>query len=319
MNPEVNYLRISLTDRCQLRCVYCMPPEGIEKVAHGEILTFEEIIRVVSAVLGLGITRFRLTGGEPLVRKGIIDLVGRLGELTGVEDLSLTSNGLELARYAAALRAGGVTRINISLDSLDPHNYRRITRGGDVNRALQGIEAARQAGFREVKLNTVIMRGINEEDIFPLLDFAGEKRLPIRFIEMMPVTTSRIEGEERFLSAGEIKRRVEAKFSLKPLEVSLGCGPAEYYRGPGYLTIGFIAPISHGFCSTCNRMRLTADGKIRPCLASDLELDLKKVLRDGAGEEEIRAVFRRAAGRKLFTHDFASKRLSFRKMGAIGG
>ena len=296
-----------------------MPAEGIEKVAHEEILTFEEIVKVVKTALDLGITRFRLTGGEPLVRRGIIDLVEQLSALKRIEDLSMTTNGLELARYALNLKKAGVRRVNISLDSLNPDTYRLITRGGDLNLVQEGIEAALAAGFDQVKLNTVILKGINDKEIFPLLAFARRKKTPIRFIEMMPITTTRIDGMERFLSLEEIKRKIEDQIRLEPLRVYLGCGPAEYYRAPGQLTVGFIAPISRGFCTSCNRMRLTADGKIRPCLASDRELDLKGPIRGGGGQSAIREIILKAIALKPVGHDFASKIPSRRKMPAIGG
>jgi len=319
MRPKVDYLRISLTDRCQLRCVYCMPPEGIEKVAHKDILTFEEIIRVIRASLGVGITRFRLTGGEPLVRRGVVELVEEMGRLAGIDDLSLTTNGLELPRYARRLRTAGIRRVNISLDSVDSDTYRRITRGGELSRARAGIEAARHAGFDEVKLNAVVLKGINEEDIFSLLEFARRIATPIRFIEMMPISIPEIGGEERFVSVDEIKERIETRMKLDPLGVYPGCGPAEYYQAPGSLTVGFISPISRGFCTLCNRMRLTADGKLRPCLASDRELDLREALRDTSGNLPIREVILRAISLKPSGHDFASKIPSRRKMPAIGG
>jgi len=313
-------LRISVTDLCNLRCVYCMPPEGVEKIKHEEILTFEEITRVVKAALGMGINRFRITGGEPLIRKGILRLVEEMGRLEEIEDFSMTTNGLLLSSLAVPLRESGIQRVNISIDSLKPDTYRRITRGGDLWQVLRGIEAARKAGFNEVKLNTVILKGINENEIFSLLNFAREKKLAIRFIEMMPISTEKIEGESRFLSLDEIKRRIEKKMPLEFLKSYPGCGPAEYYRTEDKkLTMGFIAPISHNVCRFCNRMRLTAEGKLRPCLASDWELDLRKVLREGGGKEEIQDVLLRGIAGKPAAHKFGIKKEFKRKMVAIGG
>lgn len=316
----VNYLRISVTDLCNLRCVYCMPPGGVEKIRHEEILSFEEIIRVVKAALGIGITRFRITGGEPLVRKGILRLVEKMGKIEDIEDFSMTTNGLLLDPLAPSLRKAGIQRLNISLDSLTPETYRRITRGGDIALVLKGIEAARRAGFNEVKLNTVILKGINEGEIFSLLDFAREKKLAVRFIEMMPISAELIEGESRFLSLDEIKRRIEEKLPLEFVKSYPGCGPAEYYQtADKTLTIGFIAPISHNVCRFCNRLRLTAEGKLRPCLASDWELDLRRIVRGGGNEEDIQEVLREGIEGKPEAHKFGRKKEFKRKMVAIGG
>ena len=317
---KVDYLRISVTDLCNLRCVYCMPPEGIGKLAHGDILSFEEIVRTVKAALGVGISRFRLTGGEPLVRKNVIELIGELGNIEGIEDFSMTTNGLLLSEFAVPLREAGIERLNISLDSLDPETYREISLGGDLETALAGVEAARQAGFQEVKLNTVILKEINDGEIFKFLDYARRKQLTIRFIEMMPISTELIGGKCRFLSLEEVRRRIEREIPLELVREYPGCGPASYYRSEDKtLTVGFIAPISHDVCRFCNRMRLTAEGKLRPCLSSDWELDLKEVLRGGGGESDIRKVLLEGIAGKPLAHRFGQKREFKRKMVAIGG
>ncbi|MCX6348611.1 MAG: GTP 3',8-cyclase MoaA [Candidatus Aureabacteria bacterium] len=317
---KVDYLRISVTDLCNLRCVYCLPPEGVAKIAHQEILTFEEILKVVKAAVVLGIRHFRLTGGDPLVRKGILDLVREMGRTAGIEDLTLTTNGLLLDRFAADLKKAGVKRLNVSLDSVNPETFRRITRGGDLAAVLAGLRAAREAGFAAIKLNAVVLKGINDGEVFELLDYAREGGHPIRFIELMPISVAEVEGENRYLPVSELRQRIEEKIPLETEGTKPGCGPAEYFRSrDGRLLIGFIAPISRAFCLRCNRVRLTAEGKLRPCLSSDWELDLRAVVRGGGGEEKIRELLSRAIAGKPAAHRFGEKGVSRRKMVSIGG
>lgn len=316
----IDYLRISVTDLCDLRCLYCMPPEGVAKMAHGEILTFEEILRVVRAAVSLGIRHFRLTGGEPLVRKGILDLIREMGKTPGIADLTLTTNGTRLEEFAADLRKAGIGRLNVSLDSVRPETFRRITRGGDLSAVLRGLKAARSAGFSAIKLNAVVLKGINDAEVFDLLEYAREGGHPLRFIELMPVSVSEVEGEDRYLPVSVLRRRIEERIPLATQGTKPGCGPAEYFRSrDGRLLIGFIAPISRVFCRSCNRVRLTAEGKLRPCLSSDREVDLRALLRGGGGEEEVGELLARAIAAKPASHRFGETGVSHRKMISIGG
>jgi cyclic pyranopterin phosphate synthase len=317
---KIDYLRISVTDRCDLRCLYCMPPEGVAKMAHGDILTFEEILKVVRAAVPLGISHFRLTGGEPLVRKGILDLVREMGKTPGIEDLTLTTNGIRLEGLAADLKKAGIGRLNVSLDSVHPETFRRITRGGDLTKVLRGLSAARSAGFAALKLNAVVLKGINDAEVFDLLDYARAGGHPIRFIELMPVSVATVAGEDRYLPVSDLRRTIEQRIPLETEGTKPGCGPAEYFRSrDGRLLIGFIAPISSVFCRSCNRVRLTAEGKLRPCLSSDREVDLRSALRGGAGEREIGALLAQAIAAKPASHRFGETGVSRRKMVSIGG
>lgn len=313
----VKYLRISVTDLCNFRCFYCRPAEGVKKIPHSEILRFEEIALTARAAAGLGIRSFRVTGGEPLVRRGIVELLQLLAAVPGVEDLALTTNGALLAGLAGRLRRAGVGRLNVSLDSLRPERFSSITRGGNLSAALAGLEEARAEDFSEIKLNTVVIRGVNNDEIFELVEFAGRRRLCIRFIETMPMGGGR--GPDRFVSLREVKRMLGSRWNLELVERRGGCGPAEYWRTPEGFTVGFIAPISACFCSSCNRLRLTADGMVRPCLASDREFDLKRVIRSGGGVEEIAEILRRAVSAKPASHGFGEGFVSRRRMVSIGG
>lgn len=335
---RIDYLRISVTDRCNLRCVYCMPSEGVPWRDPADILTFEEIERFAAAAVEEGISKIRLTGGEPLVRKGIVEHVARLRAITGIEAIAVTTNGVLLPRYAADLASAGLTRVNISLDSLDPEVYRSITRGGRLEDALAGIEAAFEAGMDPIKINAVVVRSLDQD----LLSFARmtlDRPLHIRFIEYMPVGG---EGEptpggacssesgagawtiEDHVPSDEVVARLSAEglaAGLGELEVVArdaapgGWGPATYYRFPGAVgTIGVISPLSHHFCGECNRLRLTADGKLRTCLFSDDELDARGVLRGGG---DVRALIRAALAAKPESHNMRVG--TIRRMSQIGG
>jgi cyclic pyranopterin phosphate synthase len=300
----INYLRISVTDRCNLRCVYCMPAEGIELMSHNDILTYEEIYTVARAAAGLGINKLRLTGGEPLVRLGLPSLVQMLAKIDGVDDISLTTNGVLLGRYASELKSAGLRRVNVSLDSLKPDRFKLITRiGDDLNEVLKGIEVARAVGLEPVKINVVVMAGINDDE---LLDFAAktiDEGWQVRFIELMPLVG---RDTTQFVSASEMKRRLEPLGELTPYLPSVGNGPAKYFRLPHAKgAIGFITPISEHFCFQCNRMRLTADGKLRPCLLSDYEVDLKQPLRSGISLEGLEELFKKAVANKPERHNLA--------------
>jgi len=302
----INYLRISVTDRCNLRCVYCMPAEGIRLMSHNDILSYEEIYTVAQAAAGLGINKIRLTGGEPLVRAGLPKLIQMLAKIDGIDDISLTTNGTLLGRYAGELKSAGLRRVNVSLDTLKPDRFKLITRrDNNLGKVLEGIEAARAVGLNPVKLNMVVMAGVNDDE---LLDFAARtvsEEWHIRFIELMPFIG---EGTPpRFVSASEMRERFEPMGELTPCLPSVGNGPAKYFRFPQAKgTVGFITPISEHFCFQCNRMRLTADGRLRPCLLSDYEVDLKQPLRSGLSSSGLRGLFKEAVANKPLRHQLAN-------------
>ncbi|NLX37288.1 MAG: GTP 3',8-cyclase MoaA [Chloroflexi bacterium] len=327
----INYLRVSVTDRCNLRCVYCMPPEGIGPIAHDQVLRFEEIARVVDAAVGLGVRRVRLTGGEPLVRRGIAHLVALLRRLRGLEELSLTTNGILLADMAAELKHAGVDRVNVSLDSLDSERYAAITRGGSLPRVLSGIETARQVGLNPVKVNMVVMRGVNDDETLAMARQSVEQGWHVRFIEMMPLGIAQhlcgesegsLDGfEARVVSNSAVRSGIESFYgALEPTELASG-GPAETWRVPGSGgSIGFISAVSHGFCSSCNRLRLTSEGGLVPCLFSDAVVDLREPLRRGADLAELQTLIRSAVALKGSGHHLAEHRVETdHEMSRIGG
>jgi cyclic pyranopterin phosphate synthase len=324
-NRPISYLRISVTDRCNLRCVYCMPPQGVPKRPHDEILRYEEIETVARAAAELGITKVRLTGGEPLVRPGIIDLVRMLARVESIDDLAMTTNGILLGDYAQALAQAGLQRVNVSLDTLRPERFRRITRCGELEDVLAGMQAAREAGLEPVKINTVVIRGINDDEV---VDFARKTAEPgwhVRFIELMPIGSGGAINDawrNQVVPAKEIRRQIETTLGeLQPAKVLPGGGPARYYRLPDAKgTLGFITPISEHFCTQCNRLRLTADGHLRPCLLSDTEIDLRTPLRAGADVEQIKALIVQAIERKPKRHHLDECQVpEGRVMSEIGG
>ena len=290
-NRPISYLRVSVTDRCNLRCVYCMPPEGVPWRPHEEILRYEEIETIVRAAAELGINKVRLTGGEPLVRKGLVDLVRMLARIPGIDDLAMTTNGTLLARYAEELKAAGLKRVNVSLDTLRPERFRRITRLGELSDTLEGIAAAKKAGLVPVKINTVVIRGLNDDEVVDFARLTVEGDWHVRFIEVMPLGDNAEWAGNGYVPMDEVRARIEGELGeLIPAKMR-GSGPARYYRLPGAKgTVGFITPISEHFCHRCNRLRLTADGRLRPCLLSDYEIDLRTPLRRGASAEEIKAL-----------------------------
>lgn len=298
---EINYLRVSVTDRCNLRCRYCMPEEGVVLKGYRDILSLEEIARLVSCAAELGIKKVRLTGGEPLVRRGLAGLVQLIGDVSGIEEIALTTNGMLLPRHAGELKAAGLDRVNISLDTMDPEKFRYITRSGILDRVLAGIEAALAAGLGPVKLNMVVVKGFNDDEILDFARLTLGRPLHVRFVELMPVGEGRGEG---FLPLGEVRERIAAHFSLEPRHDLPGNGPADYYTIPGAAgRIGFIAAMSRRFCKSCNRLRLTTDGKIRPCLQKEIEVDVMRLLRSGADDAALREAFRQAAAVKPEKHD----------------
>jgi cyclic pyranopterin phosphate synthase len=326
---RISYLRVSITDRCNERCTYCMPQELQEWLPRDEILTFEETLRVIRVAAELGVSKIRITGGEPLTRRGVLDLIRQLPKIPGLDDIGLSTNGTLLARavepnltMAAALRGAGVRSINISLDTLDRDVYSQIT-GRDLHgQVLDGIEAAIAAGVDQIKLNAVLMRSRNEDQLIPLIEFAAARNLILRFIEMMPVSTNEVLDERNFVSVFEAKRAIEARFgSLIPEPQFHTNGPATYYQIPGHQQrVGFIGAMTNlHFCESCNKLRLTCDGKLRPCLGSYLEFDIMKPLRGGASDEELKKFFLDVVDRKPEQHDFRNNYQPNRKMIAIGG
>ncbi|NQT47546.1 MAG: GTP 3',8-cyclase MoaA, partial [Chloroflexi bacterium] len=302
----INYLRISVTDRCNLRCVYCMPAEGISLLSHSEILSYEEIGMVVRAAAGIGINKVRVSGGEPLVRAGLVNLIRMLDQIEGIDDISLTTNGVLLKDQAAELKEAGLRRVNVSLDSLKRECFLKVTRHDKLTAVLEGIEEAKKVKLEPVKVNVVVMRGVNDDELpdFALLSKEGWH---IRFIELMPLLNGGIPMPE-FVSAEEMRHRLSPLGYLEPCSAPTGVGPAKYYRLPGASgTIGFITPVTEHFCFRCNRLRLTADGKLLPCLLSDQEIDLKHTLRTGASLEQIRDLVLKAIAAKPEGHRMAQQ------------
>ncbi|MEC8918647.1 GTP 3',8-cyclase MoaA [Salinicola sp. LHM] len=283
---QVRYVRISVTDRCDFRCVYCMSEE-MTFLPRTQVLSLEELSQVARAFTELGVEKIRLTGGEPLVRKGIDELVTDIGALPGLKDFAMTTNGAGLRRHARALREGGMTRLNVSLDSLDPERFKRLTRTGDLAKVIDGIHAAQDAGFERIKLNAVILRGRNDDEVLDLVDFAREEQLDISFIEEMPLgDVSDHSRGETFYSSDDVQASIESRYALIPSpETTLG--PSRYFRMPDSDSrVGFISPHSHNFCSTCNRVRVTVEGRLLLCLGNEHSVDLRATLRQYPGELE---------------------------------
>ena len=288
----ITYLRISVTDRCNLRCTYCMPEAGLPWIPKPDILTFEEIERVVRAAASVGVRSIRLTGGEPLVRRDLVELVARLAAIEGISDIALSTNGLLLAEHAAALAAAGLRRVNVSLDSLRPGRFEAIARRPGLERVLAGIEAAIEAGLAPLKLNCVVMRGQNDDELADFAALTRERPVFVRFIELMPVVENAAGQRDAYVSADEILERVRAIGRIEPSPGPGGNGPARYFAFPGARgAVGVISPLSHDYCETCNRVRLTADGRLRLCLFGDHEIDLRGPLRAGAERADLAALF----------------------------
>ncbi|WP_346353782.1 GTP 3',8-cyclase MoaA [Azotosporobacter soli] len=300
----IDYLRVSLTDRCNFRCRYCMPKQGVVLRDHYEILRYEELLRLIVLFGQRGIRKVRLTGGEPLVRKGIVEFIRTLAGLGSLEDISLTTNGSLLAQSAAALKEAGLRRINISLDTVDPERFTEITGGcGRVEKVLEGLNEALRVGFQPVKINVVLSEAFQESDLHWFLELVRQKPVHVRFIEYMPIGPVALKGG---LQIAEIKRLLAqlAKSPLLPLKnVVYGQGPARYYHlADSRGTFGFIAPLTEHFCGECNRLRLTADGKLKPCLLGEAEIDLAGPLRGGASDQELLQLFDRAVCQKPSGH-----------------
>ncbi len=319
----ISYLRVSVTDRCNLRCVYCMPEEGVPTIPHRDILRYEELERIVRVAVGMGINHIRLTGGEPLVRKGIVELVAALAAIPGLDDLSMTTNGTLLARYADDLAKAGLQRVNISLDTLDPERFRRTTRLGSLAEVLAGREAALRAGLRPVKINTVVIRGLNDDEVVELARQTLQPDWHLRFIEVMPLGSGTHWAGDGVVPSAEIRARITAALGeLTPVHGKTGIGPARYYRLPhAEGTLGFISAISEHFCATCNRLRLTSDGQILPCLMSNRSIDLRTPLRAGVDDATLHEIFEQAIRAKPRGHHLAEGilPLNVRPMSGIGG
>lgn len=300
---KLEYLRVSVTDRCNLRCVYCMPAEGVECIGHDEVLRYEEILAVVRAGADLGVRRVRVTGGEPLVRKGLVPFIAQLAAMPGIEEVALTTNGLLLNGLAGELARAGLTRINVSLDSLKQDTFARLTRGGRVAAVLAGLEAAAAAGLEPLKINCVVIRSLNDDEVFDFAALTVDRPWHVRFIEYMPIGESpELSWPEHFVPIDEVRQRLSQRWRLTPARQPVGNGPAVYVRLPGARgTVGFITPMSEHFCASCNRLRLTADGRLRSCLLAGGEVDVKALLRggDGVGLQEA---FRRAIRLKPLDH-----------------
>lgn len=295
---EINYLRISVTDRCNLRCRYCMPAAGYaDIIPREEILSFEEIVRVAEAAAKLGIRKIRLTGGEPLVRHNVVDLISKIHEIEGIEEIGITTNGILLPEMAEDLKKAGVTRVNISIDTMDPEKYKRITRGGDLNRVLAGIEAAKKAGLTPVKLNVVALGGFNEDEFGDFIELTRRENYIIRFIELMPIGHADVGDSYGFISNQEILSRFP---ELVPMENEKFSVSDDYRLPDGKGKVGFISALSHHFCASCNKIRLTSDGKIKPCLHSNEEIDMKGPL--AVSDEAVLEALDRSIHHKVEHH-----------------
>jgi cyclic pyranopterin phosphate synthase len=300
----INYLRVSVTDRCNLRCIYCMPPQGVEKDPHADILRYEELALVIRAAAEIGITKVRLTGGEPLARLGLSEFVRMIAAIPGIDDLSMTTNATLLAGQAERLAEAGLHRVNVSLDTLDPERFAAITRRGRLEDVWAGIAAARAAGLTPIKFNMVVVRGLNDDEI---VDFARKtlsEGWHVRFIELMPIGANAGWAGDGSVPIPEVRARIESELGpLEPIHGPRGNGPARYHQLAGAEgTIGFIGALSGHFCPTCNRLRLTADGRLRPCLLNEREIDLRAALRSGADVETVRDLLAQAIQSKPKRH-----------------
>lgn len=316
---SIDYVRISLTDRCNLRCVYCMPESGVVSLRHEEILTFEEILRVTEALSRLGIRHVRLTGGEPMARKGCLELAAQLKRIPGVERLSMTTNGLLLEGQIQRAKAAGLEAVNLSLDTLNPQDYRRITRGGDLHTALRVMEDALSAGM-QVKINVVPVRELNETGLMELAALARERNISVRFIELMPVGCGAALSP---IPSDEVEAMIRETFGpLSRVDTPQGSGPARYMKPAGFRgSLGLISAISHEFCERCNRVRLTADGFLKLCLNHRAGLDVRGLLRGGVSDVQLEEALREAIARKPRRHGFGQEidDREERRMHAIGG
>jgi len=321
-NRKITYLRVSVTDRCNLRCIYCVPVNDLKLLNHGEILSYEEILKVLQAAAEIGIEKVRLTGGEPLVRRNVVHLVESVCQVSGFKDVSITTNGVYLKEKAKEIFDAGVHRINVSLDTLNPTKYAKITGRDRFHNVWEGLQEAEVLGFSPIKLNVVAIRGINDDELFEFAQLSRQRPYHIRFIEYMPIGQDSQWRPEKYISSDEIKSELDTFSPLHEVPRSTLDGPAERYRFESARgEIGFISGLSHHFCPVCNRLRLTADGKLRPCLFADDEVDIKTPLRTGCSQEDLKGLFEEAIARKPRQHDAKSqgKSVGHRPMSAIGG
>lgn len=318
----IDYLRLSITDRCNLRCRYCMPENGIESLAHHDVLSYEELLRLTRIAVTLGVRKVRITGGEPLVRRGLVGFIRQLRELAPTLELALTTNGILLAPLAAELKDAGLNRINVSLDSLRPERFREISRRDGLSDVLAGLQRAAEVGFAPIKINMVPIRGVNDDEIEAFAELARHAPWEIRFIEYMPVSVGLDYSPAQRVSADEIIERLQRLGPLEGVSAAASAGPANTYRIAGYVgLVGIIPAVSQHFCAECNRLRLTADGRLRPCLFSTEEIDLRSRLRAGAGDAELSELLLQATKCKPLGHRIGSEDFSpaSRRMHGIGG
>ncbi len=321
-NRHLNYLRISITDRCNLRCIYCMPRGGLPKLRHRDILTYEEILRLARIATRLGVRKIRLTGGDPFMRKGLFDFIPKLTALPGLEDVSLTTNGIYLKANLEKIRASGIKRLNVSLDTLQREKYRKIAGYDGLEVVWEAIEHAWKLGFDPVKINVVAIKGINDDELLDFARLSLQYPFHVRFIEYMAIGVTALDVPLEHIPSSLIREKLEELGTLSPIPRSEYGGPAKRFRfegAPG--EIGIISPVTNHFCHVCNRLRLTASGRLRPCLLSDQEEDLRGPLRDGASDSELSAIFLRAASKKPHAHHPASEHpIPFSgQMSSIGG
>lgn len=311
---RIHYARISITDLCNLRCLYCMPEEGVPKKDCREILRIEDFVEIAQVIVELGIDKIRISGGEPLVRRGVLTLMGEIGKIDGIKDFAITTNGVLLPKYAHALCEAGVRRVNISLDTFDAEKYRMITRGGDINNVLKGVSAAFEAGFHRIKINVVLIKGFNDDEIPRFVELTREEPIDVRFIELMPFDSQQNFAYGRYLPGNAV---LEICDDLQEEPRDDPSSPARYYRLLGAKgRVGLIEPMSHGFCGQCNRIRITADGHILSCLHSKNEIDLKPAL---GNRDALKTLILRAVSEKPMTHRLSEGKLSERAMNNIGG
>ncbi len=318
----ITYLRISVTDRCNLRCVYCMPEAGLPWIPKDAILSYEEIETIVRAAAKIGVRSIRLTGGEPLIRRDLPRLVSLIAAVPGIDDIALSTNGLLLGEMAGELREAGLRRVNVSLDTLRADRFERIARRPGLERVLAGIDAAFAAGLGPVKLNCVVMRGQNDDEVEAFAHLSRERAVAVRFIEVMPVAENVAGHASEYVSATEILDRIRAVGELAPIDGPPGNGPARYYAFPGAPgSVGVISPLSHDYCETCNRVRLSADGRLKLCLFGDHFIDLRTPVRDGASDDDLIAIFRGAMYVKPERHhlDIGQTASAMRALSEIGG
>ncbi|MEK4509049.1 GTP 3',8-cyclase MoaA [Paenibacillus sp. FSL K6-2524] len=321
-----DYLRISVTDRCNLRCIYCMPEEGMEFEPAEHLLSYDEITSVVKVLAGMGVRKLRLTGGEPLVRKELDVLVAMLSQIPGIEDIALTTNGIYLASRAERLKQAGLTRVNISLDSLNSDRFKMITRGGDINKVLASIDACINVGLSPIKLNVVLMKGINDDEIADFISLTMDRDINVRFIEYMPIGHHDSQWKNLYLPLKQVfDVCAENNWSFESISSLRSNGPSDNYKIAGAIgSFGLIHPISNHFCQACNRLRLTADGYIKPCLAWSEQFQVRRVIGD---DEAVRQLFLEALSTKPESHEMAKHLLeeqtthmpTLRRMSQIGG